>query len=183
MSCCSRHKAVTTLKLFPHNVEVTQQLLPPACEKQYHYCERLPAKVEDDPRMLDMTFSTDDAWFNLMDYFRSQKTRMWSKEIPTLLMTLPFTLPVVECGVQCIAVRSLWPFSPKTSLTWRDTLYSPYIPRTHFWRADCWSVVPTRQRNISYSIGDYARDKLTSHSQERKAVDKPIHRLIEFYYS
>lgn len=94
MSYCSRRIAVSTLKLLSYKVKVTQQLLPPVWGKKNYYCERLLAEAEDDPRMLDMT-SSDDAWFNLKDYFRSQKTRMWSKEIPMLPMKRHFTQSVV----------------------------------------------------------------------------------------
>jgi hypothetical protein len=63
-----------------------------------------------------------------MDYVSSQKTRIWSKENCHAAHETPFHPSVVECGVQCLAVRSLCQFSSKTQLTRRATLISPCIP-------------------------------------------------------
>jgi hypothetical protein len=60
MSYSSCSKAVKTLQLFSYKVHVIQQLIAYNCEK-HNYCEQLTA--EDDPHLLGMTFSSDEAWF------------------------------------------------------------------------------------------------------------------------
>jgi hypothetical protein len=75
----SCRKAVQTLQLFPYKLHVIQQLLAPDCEK-HNYCEWLSAKVEVDPLVLDMTLSSDKAWFHLARHVNSQNTCIWLTE-------------------------------------------------------------------------------------------------------
>jgi len=60
------YKAVTSLKTFLYKMLVAQQLLPPEFEKQRHYCEYLPRKLDSDLYIQDQTFFSDEAWFYLM---------------------------------------------------------------------------------------------------------------------
>jgi hypothetical protein len=112
---------------FHTKCHVTQQLLPPNCEKRHHCCEWLFAKLEDDPRMLDVTFFfySDETWFHYTGYVNSQNTRIWSTENPHAAYKTPLHLSRLECGVQCLAVGLLGTFSSKTPLTRSATLTQP----------------------------------------------------------
>jgi hypothetical protein len=41
----SCRKSAKTVKLFPHRIHIIQQLLPLDCDKRYHNCKRLLAKI------------------------------------------------------------------------------------------------------------------------------------------
>jgi hypothetical protein len=133
---------------FLNKVHVLHPLLPPDCEKRHNYCEWLLAKVEDDPRILDMTFVSDEACYHLAGHVSSQNSCIWSTEmIPMQPMKLLFTLSRLKYGMQCLAIRLFGPFSPKTLLTRSAPLV--WIPRTPYWKGNCPRMVPTRQRNVS----------------------------------
>jgi hypothetical protein len=57
ISYSSCRKAAKTMQVFLYKVHVTQQLVPPECEKRHHYCEWLLAKLEDDHRILTVAFT------------------------------------------------------------------------------------------------------------------------------
>jgi hypothetical protein len=59
--------------------------------------------MEADPRMLDVTFFLDEAWFHLTSYVNSQNTRIWSKENPHAAHETP--LHPVKIGVWCAVSR------------------------------------------------------------------------------
>jgi hypothetical protein len=73
-----------------------------------------------------MTFAcqvlSDEAWFHLTCYVKSQNARIWSAENSHAAHETPFTLSRLEFGVQCLAVGLLVPFSSKTLLTRGATL-------------------------------------------------------------
>jgi hypothetical protein len=58
--------------------------------------------MEDDPRMLDVTFLSDEAWFHLTGYVHFQNTYIWSTENPH-----ETRLQLVKIRV-CCAVSDLW---------------------------------------------------------------------------
>jgi hypothetical protein len=67
------------------------------------------AKAEDDPRMLDVTSFSHEAWFHVTGYMNSQNTcRIWST-VPTQPMKIPLTPLRLECGVHCLGHRIVGP--------------------------------------------------------------------------
>lgn len=56
--------------MFPYKVYVERQLSLD-CEK-HHYYEWVLAKVNDDLRMLDVTFFSDETWFHHTGYVSSE---------------------------------------------------------------------------------------------------------------
>jgi hypothetical protein len=56
-----------------------QSLLSLDCGK-LQFSDWLLAKVKDDPRMLNLTFYSDEQRFRLTGYLNSQNTRMWLTE-------------------------------------------------------------------------------------------------------
>lgn len=103
-NCC---KAAKASQLFPHRVSDIQKLLPPHCET-HHYCEYLPVKVEDDPRMFDF-FLRYEFWFQVTGYVNSCNTYMRLTENPhgthgTFLHPLRVEL---WCAISCHRIVGL----------------------------------------------------------------------------
>ena len=76
------YKAVTSLKIFLYKMLVAEQLLPAEFEKQRHYCEYLPRKLESDLYIQDQTFFSDEAWFYVKSCVNPPNIHLWSKKNP-----------------------------------------------------------------------------------------------------
>lgn len=67
--------------MHPYKVSVLQQLYPNDLPARINYCNWFNANINNDD-ILDKTFFTDEAWFNLTGYINSQNYRTWSTENP-----------------------------------------------------------------------------------------------------
>jgi len=68
--------------MFLHKMPVAEELLPPEFEKQRHYCEYLPRKLDSDLYIQDETLYSNEAWFYLMSCVNPQIIHLWSKKNP-----------------------------------------------------------------------------------------------------
>jgi hypothetical protein len=69
-----------------YRVNMAQELRPPDAEKRLQYFEWF---IRNDVSILDKTFCTDEAWFHLNGYIKSQNTRIWATENPHTLHEVP----------------------------------------------------------------------------------------------
>ncbi|XP_076330740.1 uncharacterized protein LOC143236352 [Tachypleus tridentatus] len=78
----SAHKAVKKkLKLFPYKIMAVQKLKATDNEKRKRYCRWFNRFIEENTaNVLDVTFFTDEAWFQLSGYINSQNSRLWSSD-------------------------------------------------------------------------------------------------------
>ena len=87
ISARTAHKAVTKeLNLYPYKFTVVHELKDADYEKRLFYCEWFQRFINRHGiEVLDETFFTDEAWFNLSGYVNSQNSRIWSTDNPFAL--------------------------------------------------------------------------------------------------
>ncbi|PNF39169.1 hypothetical protein B7P43_G01315, partial [Cryptotermes secundus] len=62
--------------------EFVQELGDVAEDKRVRYCLWFWEFVHDNPRILDITWFSDEAWFHLSGYVNAQNSRIWASESP-----------------------------------------------------------------------------------------------------
>ena len=75
-SSCQR--AAKKEKLRAYRVPCVQEFLPMDHEKSVRICLWFKDFLTQNPGILDVTFFTDEAWFQLNGYLTSQNTRIWT---------------------------------------------------------------------------------------------------------
>jgi len=79
-STCQR--AAKKAKLKVYCVTIVQELKPLDTQKRMAYCEWFMNLFGEDDKLLDITWYSDEAWFHLSGYVKSQNTRIWTTEHP-----------------------------------------------------------------------------------------------------
>lgn len=100
ISVGSAHSAVRkSLALYPYKVTAMHELKETDKGKRLQYCMWFKDFVIHYDNILEKTFFTDEAWFNLSGYVNSQNRRIWCAENPHEYVQKP--LHSQKIGVWC----------------------------------------------------------------------------------
>ena len=94
-----RGKLQKLLKFFPYKINLVHQLQPLDYDKRVQFCNWFNTQVHDGILDPQLTFFTDEAWFNLSGYVNSQNNRHWGAENPHVTFEIP--LHDQKIGVWC----------------------------------------------------------------------------------
>jgi hypothetical protein len=76
------------LHMHPYKLTAVHELLPPDYEKRVEFCQWFLTNLNDN-NILDKSFFSDEAWFEMSGYVNSQNMRMWSAENPHFYTQTP----------------------------------------------------------------------------------------------
>ncbi|PNF19552.1 hypothetical protein B7P43_G18247 [Cryptotermes secundus] len=96
-STCQR--AAKKANLRPYKITSVQELGDVDKDKRVRYCLWFREFVQDNPRILDITRFSDEAWFHLSGYVNAQNSRIWASENPHEIAESP--LHPQKVGVWC----------------------------------------------------------------------------------
>lgn len=125
------------LKLSPYKVTMHHALNEGDKEQRMTYARWLKEKTDADPEFLNHVWFSDEAHFHLNGAVNAQNSRVWTSELPDMVLESPLHSPKVTAWCAMTANGLIGPFffeaSNGTTVTVNKTRYVSMLER--FWHA------------------------------------------------
>jgi len=138
------------LHFFPYKVHAYHQILPRDFIMRMNFCEWFLNNLDNDD-ILDISFYTDEAYFQLNGYVNSQNMRMWSAENPHEFIEAPLHPLKVGLWVAISRRRIFYVFFEQnvTANNYIENMLTPFVQQLH---------------DDEITQGYFQQDKATAHT-------------------